>query len=158
MKKAAAALLGSMLLLLGSNAQAQTDSAQAQTVSQSEPNLIGVELLGRAFLYSVNYERNITQRFGIGVGMATWEIDNRLIGLFPMYLSVTPIGHKHRPYFTAGMTLGMRASTFYDSPTAAVGIIGAGYEYSSDRGLVIRPTLHMMFDRQNRAFWPGIMM
>src|SRR6478672_4364313 len=77
---------GLMLLLsLGS-------SAQGQTVSQGGPNFIGVELLGRAFLYSINYERYITQRFGIGVGIATWEIDNRVIGIFPLYMSVTPIG------------------------------------------------------------------
>jgi len=138
-----------LLLSLGS-------SAQAQTVSQGGPNFIGVELLGRAFLYSINYERYITQRFGIGVGIATWEIDNRVIGIFPLYMSVTPIGHKHGPYFTAGMTVGVRASTFYDSPTAALGTVGAGYQYTSDRGFVIRPTLHMIFDRQNRAFWPGI--
>jgi hypothetical protein len=139
-----------LLLSLGS-------SAEAQTVAENGPNFVGVELLGRAFLYSINYERYITPRFGIGAGLATWEINNRVIAIVPMYASVTPIGHTHSPYFTAGMTLGVRASTFYDNPTAALGTVGAGYQYISNRGFVIRPTLHVVFDRQNHAFWPGIM-
>ena len=84
-----------------------SSSAQAQTVSVNAPNFVGVELLGRAFLYSVNYERYVTPRFAVGAGVATWEISNKVTAIFPMYVSVTPIGHRHSPYLTAGMTVGV---------------------------------------------------
>ena len=38
---------------------------QAQSV-QSQRNLLGVELLGRGFLYSFNYDRMLTDRIGAG--------------------------------------------------------------------------------------------
>ena len=82
-----------LLLALGS-------SAQTQTVSYNGASFVGVELLGRAFLYSLNYERCITPRVALGAGLATWEINDRVIAIVPMYASVAPIGHKHSPYFT----------------------------------------------------------
>jgi len=48
--------------------------AHAQTGSASPSNLVGVELLGRAALYSINYERSIARPFGLGIGLATLSV------------------------------------------------------------------------------------
>jgi hypothetical protein len=132
-------------------------SAQIQTIPDIGPNFIGVELLGRAFLYSINYGRYVTTKVGIGAGMATWEVDNKVTAIIPMYMSVTPIGVRHKPYLSAGMTVGMRMSTFFNHPTAAVGTAAAGYEFTSSNGFTIRPTLNMIFDFHRGALWPGMM-
>ena len=46
---------------------------EAQPVPRNQPNLAGVELLGRGILYSVNYERYFTERVGLGGGLVVYS-------------------------------------------------------------------------------------
>jgi len=84
---------------------------------QSVPrNLFGIELLGRGALYSVNYERLLTDRIGAGGGIAVHRVSGA--GLFeasqrtttlvmPTYVSWTPVGRTDSPYLSAGVTLSL---------------------------------------------------
>src|SRR5262245_22153816 len=79
--------------------------AHAQSGSASPSKLVGIELLGRAALYSVNYERSIVRRIGLGVGLATlsgrgwWGSSTRITTMsLPMYVSSNPFGETHSLY------------------------------------------------------------
>ena len=143
-------------------------SANAQTLAGENPNVIGIELLGRAGLYSVNYERFITPRVGFGVGFAR----DTLIGgffsytrsdstLVPIYVSWTPIGDRHSIYVGAGTTVSTVKQTdlISHAPSRSWGSIGTatfGYQYRSSRGLLVRPTVSRLFTSTSGTFWPGI--
>ncbi|MFI5251324.1 MAG: hypothetical protein ACHQQQ_02735 [Bacteroidota bacterium] len=55
--------------------QAQTPIAPADTSSRSAWNNISVELLGNGFLYSLNYERMLTESFSLRGGFMTYSLD-----------------------------------------------------------------------------------
>src|SRR5688572_28406503 len=54
-------------------------------------NVVGIEILGRALLYSANYERHFN-RLGVGAGVALWSISSDTVVIVPMYASYRPIG------------------------------------------------------------------
>jgi hypothetical protein len=143
---------------------------QAQS-SQSVPrNLLGGELLGRGGLYSINYERLLTNRIGAGGGISLLSLSGG--GLFsasgstttvilPTYVSWTPVGRTHSPYLSGGFTLlTSRTREFFlgntESNVGAFGTLTAGYQYRSESGIVIRPFVsHISIDEDN-FWWPGI--
>jgi len=140
---------------------------QAQAVPR---NLMGGELLGRGVLYSINYERLLTNRIGVGGGIAVLSVSgaglfapsSRSTGLIlPTYVSWTPVGRTHSPYLAAGVTLSastadefLLGNRRYDS--FAFGTLTAGYQYRSESGIVIRPIISNIFDDRGRHWWPGI--
>ena len=135
---------------------------QAQSVQGPPRNLVGVELLGRGFLYSFNYERLLTDRIGAGGGVAYWRLFQKSATLMvPTYLSWTPVGRTHSPYLAAGVTVATSKTwefapfnTRYDS--SVFGAVTAGYQYRSERGIVIRPTVSRIVIDGDDGFWPGI--
>src|SRR5688572_5257879 len=74
--------------------------------AQQDPNLLGGEVLGRAMIYSINYERMLSPRFGTGAGVAFWGNGEENLTLIPLYLSFTPVGRRHALYAAAGATIG----------------------------------------------------
>jgi hypothetical protein len=142
--------------------------AHAQTGSASPSNLVGVELLGRAVLYSVNYERSIARRIGLGIGVATvsvrgwWISSTRTTTMFlPMYVSLNPLGDTHSLYVATGITpmLRRRTSTYEGTRffVEATHTATLGYQYrSSDSGLVIRPTINYISYDRGLILWPGV--
>jgi hypothetical protein len=130
---------------------------------QDQPNLLGVELLGRGLIYSVNYERSLTPRTGIGMGTAYWNIDKAHIAIVPLYASWNPVGDRHSLYLAAGTTLiyGREKSFLFDTPGSesaflAAGTSSVGYQYRSSGGYVIRPALNILLSRHGNIVWPGI--
>jgi hypothetical protein len=134
---------------------------KVDAVAQDQPNLVGVELLGRGLIYSVNYERNLTQRTGLGVGVAYWSIDKAHITIVPLFASWNPIGDRHSLYLAAGTTLvnGRENSFWFDNSESgfvAAATSSVGYQYRSPGGFVIRPALNILLSRHGNIAWPGL--
>lgn len=143
---------------------------QAQSAEDPPRNLIGIELLGRGALYSINYERLFTNRIGAGGGISLLSLSGSGIlspsqktttVLIPAYLSWTPVGSTHSPYLAAGLTWSSSkaqelflGNTRYGS--AAFSTITAGYQYRSERGFVLRPTVSRIVTDGDDLWWPGI--
>lgn len=143
---------------------------QAQSSPSVPRNLLGVELLGRGGLYSFNYERQLTSRIGAGAGVSVLSLSGA--GLFspsrsvttvilPTYVSWTPVGRTHSPYLSGGFTLlTSRTREFFlgntESTVGAFGTLTAGYQYRSERGIVIRPFVSNIFVDEGNFWWPGI--
>lgn len=133
-------------------------------------NLFGVELIGRGIIYSVNYERLLTDRIGAGGGISVLSVSGA--GIFgpshrsrtlivPAYLSWTPVGRAHSPYLAAGVTLSATtADEFLLGNTrvnsGAFGTFTVGYQYRSQRGIVIRPNVSQILIDGDNFWWPGI--
>ena len=142
-------------------------SLQGQSVPR---NLFGIELLGRGALYSVNYERLLTDRIGAGGGIAVLRVSGaQIFGasqrtttlVMPTYVSWTPVGRTHSPYLSAGVTLSLSHTDEYllgnkRFGSGAFGTLTAGYQYRSERGIVIRPIVSELFADGEHHWWPGI--
>ena len=150
-----------LLLLSVSTANAQTSSREAR-------NLIGLELLGRAGIYSVNYERLIKPRVGFGLGVARWSTQGCFFTcsksntvIVPLYVSWNPVGDTHSLYVAAGTTLKVSKvdrsrSTSYSADAIATATVG--YQYRSSGGFLIRPTVSRVVGPDWTAIWPGVTM
>ena len=123
--------------------------AESQPVPRGQPNLAGVELLGRGILYRMNYERYFTERVGLGGGVAAYPGGT----VVPLYLSLNPVGDRHSLYLGAGATFGF---TEDDSDARALGVASIGYQYRSSRGFVVRPFLGVVTDGNETLPWIGI--
>ena len=129
-------------------------AVEAQNL-EDRPNLGGIEFLGRGLLYSANYERYVN-RVGFGAGFASWRIDHKTIAVLPVYVSFRPIGNTHSLYLSAGATVGSQVKTLFNKPTFACATAAVGYEHLSKSGLVIRPTMNLLFNGE-ALLWPGLM-
>jgi hypothetical protein len=122
--------------------------------------LLGGEVLGRALVYSVNYERMLGARFGAGAAVAFWGNDDENLTLVPLYLSFTPVGRRHALYVAAGATLGTSNIPLFTTSTQregfAFGTATAGYQFRSSGGYIIRPVVHFLYGRNSVIVWPGV--
>ncbi|HEX4997781.1 MAG TPA: hypothetical protein VFY29_06125 [Terriglobia bacterium] len=118
-------------------------------------NTVGVEILGRALLYSANYERSFN-RIGAGAGVAVWSFGSDTAVIVPIYASFRPVGSVNSLYLAGGATVGGESRTFFDRPVTA-GTLSVGFEHRSSSGLVIRPTATYGFTRDGGIVWPGVL-
>jgi len=79
--------------------------AAADGIREERPNLIGGEIGGKAVFYNVTYERYFFNRVGIGAGAMGIGSKEGAWGLFPLYLSLVPVGNNHALYLAGGGTL-----------------------------------------------------
>jgi len=131
--------------------------------AHAEDNIVGLDVLGRGALYSVNFERMSHLRVGGGGGIGFLSIDHQRSFIFPLYVSALPFGKTNSLYVSSGATIGFsNIDLFSSSPgpysTAVAGTVTGGYQHTSSSGFVIRPTLTMFYNRSS-AFccWPGLM-
>lgn len=117
------------LVILGAITLASL-GVRAEGVRERRPNLISVELGGRAGIGSVQYERYFSNRFGVGVGGMSWGSAG---GVMPVYISTIPTGNVHSLYLSAGGTI------FWDSDGGGVlPALSIGYQHQSDSGFFLR--------------------
>ena len=130
------------------------NSAQAQSRT-ALPNDVGVELLGKAVLYSFSYQRMVTPSVGLQAGLAAW---NNLAGVF------IPLGGKFyfvpknaSPFLTGGVVVvtGQFDSGPIDTDIA-FGYAGFGFEYRSTAGFLFRGTAYGLFFDGEFVIWPGL--
>jgi len=135
-------------------------TAEAQPLSGDKPNVVSVELLGRAGVYSVNFERYLHPKIGVGAGVAYWGIGDGTLVVVPLYVAANPIGKTHSPYLAAGWTLGVFSDLFgtsRDLSSTGVGTLTAGYQFRSSSGFILRPTVNLFYRVGTSLVWPGVM-
>lgn len=125
---------------------------------EKRPNLVSGELGGRALIYSANYERYITNQFGIGVGGMGAATGAGGFALFPLYVSFIPVGEIHSLYLSAGATVAAGTSNWDEIESIWFGTVAIGYQYQAEGGFVVRPTVNLMYRESGFLVWPGITM
>jgi hypothetical protein len=128
--------------------------------SQEDRNMLGGEALGRAMAYSVNYERTLGARFGVGAGATFWGNGDENLTLIPVYVSATPVGRRHALYLAVGATIGTTNIPLFTYSTGregfALGTATVGYQFRSSRRYIIRPVVHYIYGSNSGMFWPGV--
>ena len=93
------ALTASILLL--------PSEGRATGIRERQPDIVSGELLGRAPLLSVWYELYLTSNIGIGGGIGYLPVileGDKEMWSVPLYLLIIPVGDKHSPCLSAGVT------------------------------------------------------
>ena len=133
------------LLLL---AFASTTHAQDQP--RSDANQFGIELGGQSLLAGFTYERSVTERLGLGFGLGSVL----LAATYPLYVSWTPVGDRHRLYLGAGVTVIDGGG--FERPIETARMMTVGYQHRSKSGFIVRPTVSFPSGKDAPRYWVGI--
>jgi hypothetical protein len=156
-----------LISICASGAIAQTDSSHADA-NTTASNAVYLEVGGPAILYSINYDRMISTRFGFRVGLSnipssSYIEDGVLNTLtFPVFLNWFPGASSHSSYgveFDAGLVI--QSGKFildYPDITAQGSFlsVGVGYRYQPpDGGFLLRLMLTPLFFSDQTFVWCG---
>jgi hypothetical protein len=130
-------------------------------------NTISAELGGKGILYTVYYERMLSDRLSANIGFSQWRLElfwSTDLLLVPVFLTWYPVGDEHHLYIDAGAEyirfshVGLfdlfevegEAHTF-------AGVFGAGYAYrSNDGGLCLKVGPMAFVGSGGGAMWAGL--
>jgi hypothetical protein len=151
-------LLICILLLLSAPARAAGEPGSAL----DHPNRFAFELLGRGFIGSFAYERQLSQRFsgGLGLGFFPGQLgDSNDALMVPVYVNYDFTDDQRGVYAFGGVDVmlvypyGGGNGNFVNFVNERVmPIWGGGYEYLSDSGFLFRVGLSFFFIIP----WPGL--
>ena len=129
----------------------------AAQVREQRPNLVGGELLGRGIALTLNYERFLTNEFGVGAGIMAFGTNDDFVGIIPVYASAA-LGDVHALYLSLGTTVFVGTGSVDDDfdDSEAVGSFAIGYQFQSEGGFFVRPLFTTLFDSGTYFVWPGI--
>ncbi|MBN1163534.1 MAG: hypothetical protein JXB45_03070 [Candidatus Krumholzibacteriota bacterium] len=129
---------------------------QGENIRETRPTMVYGELGGRGILYSVNFERYLTPNFGIGAGGMGFGNDEGAVGLFPLFVSIIPVGDIHSLYLSAGTTAAAGSANWDEIESVWLGTFSAGYQFQSESGIMVRATLNMIYKGENWLIIPGV--
>jgi hypothetical protein len=148
-----AALLGLAAILLA------PPTVAAEGVRERHPNLVGGELMGRGFVLTVNYERFLTNHFGLGGGVMAIGTTESVVGIMPLYASFLA-GNTHSLYLSAGGAFLGGGGSVQDYESTWIMQGSVGYQFQSEGGFFVRPlfTFNKATEGSGGGFlvWPGI--
>ncbi|HEV8382296.1 MAG TPA: hypothetical protein VGQ29_11955 [Gemmatimonadales bacterium] len=155
--------LGATVLLCATVAQGYAQGAPTTLTRATMRNDFGVEVLGKALLYSFSYQRMVGTSFGLEAGFAAFgggsASGSSTIAFFPLSAKVYLFPKNGSLYLTGGAVL-ITASTnsgpFSDNAAAFYGDVGLGFEARSRSGFVFRSTLYGLFGGGSYFIWPGV--
>ena len=139
-------------------------SFQSSTIAQSRtelPNDFGIELLGKAALYSFSYQHMFGNHFGLEAGLSALgggsSGDNTLIFFVPLGARLYIAPKNGSPFATGGFVVltGSTDSGPLDK-TETYGYAGFGFEFRSMGGFVFRGTAYGLIIDEGFFIWPGL--
>ena len=154
--------IGVAILLCAAVPQGHAQGAAKTLVRATMPNDLGIELLGKALLYSFSYQRMLGTTFGLEAGLGALgsggTSTSTTIVFVPLSAKVYLIPKDGTLYLTGGAVL-VTASTSsgpFDSATDFYGDVGLGFEFRSPGGFLFRGTAYGLFAGGSYFIWPGI--
>ena len=155
--------LGATVLLCATVAQGHAQGAPTTLTRATLRNDFGVELLGKALIYSFSYQRMVGTTLGLEAGLAAYgggaASGSTTLAFFPLGAKVYLFPKNSSLYLTGGAVL-VTASTnsgpFSDNAAAFYGDAGLGFEVRSPGGFVFRGTVYGLFGGGGYFIWPGV--
>ncbi len=154
--------IGAAVLLCAAVSQGQAQGTAKPLVRATMPNDVGIELLGKALIYSFSYQRMLGTTLGLEAGLGALgggsSSSNTTIAFFPVSAKVYLIPKDGTLYLTGGPVL-VSASTSsgpFNSATNFYGDVGLGFEFRSTGGFLFRGTAYALFADGGYFIWPGI--
>ncbi len=155
--------VGVAVLLCAAASQGHAQGAAKTLVRATMRNDVGIELLGKALIYSFTYQRMVGTTFGLEAGLGALggssSSSNSTIVFFPLSAKVYLIPKDGTLYLTGGAVLVTAAATsgpFDNSATDFYGDVGLGFEFRSPGGFLFRGTAYGLFGGGGYFIWPGL--
>jgi hypothetical protein len=134
------------------------DSIQAQSRATMK-NDFGIELLGKAALYSFSYQRMVNSKLGLQAGIAGVGGAGSGIGLFPIGAKFYFLSGNASPFLAGGIvgtTAKIETGPNDLKGSSSYGYVGPGFEFRSPTGFLFRGSLYALFAGQSFLAWPGL--
>ena len=154
--------IGAAILLCAAVSPGQAQGAAKPLVRATMRNDVGIELLGKALLYSFSYQRMVGTSLGLEAGFGalggSGSSGSTAILFFPVSAKLYLIPKDGTLYLTGGAVL-VTASTSsgpFDNATDFYGDVGLGFEFRSPGGFLFRGTAYALFADGGYFIWPGI--
>ena len=161
MRHALAALSAAILLCpMPSPGHAQ-DTARTNSRAALR-NDVGIELGGKAVIYSFSYQRMIVPALGLEAGAGALgggsSTDNTTLAFFPVSAKLYLFPRNASIYLTGGAVFATaHANTGpFDNASATYGQAGIGFEFRSSSGFLIRGTAYTLVFSGEYLIWPGL--
>jgi hypothetical protein len=126
-------------------------------------NDVGIELLGKAVLYSFSYQRMVGKSLGLEVGLGALggsaSGENTTVIFVPVSAKFYVIPKDGSLYVSGGPVLvtgAVSEGPFGDTPAEFYGHLGVGFEFRSSGGLLFRGTAYGLFGGGGYFIWPGL--
>jgi len=150
--------------LLVQTAQAVTNNTRA-----TNPSALSVELGGRGLLYSLNFDRVLSDNLAAGIGFgnvtASSSVSSQSSPVIPVYFNYYFMPEAGSFYLTGGADLITNASVMAGLVSSSAGLslsaspilvtVGAGYEYRSDAGYLVRAAAYGVYG-SSLVPWGGV--
>jgi hypothetical protein len=148
-------------------AKAPTSVAAANDNNLDSPelrrNAMSLELLGRGFLYSFDYDYMVNNDLAVGAGVSHYSISsgdsNASALIIPIYANYYFTSGKGRFFATGGANLMFASGNIGDDSkvggSGVAGVIGGGYEYRADNGFLFRAAPYVFVGKASGA-WLGL--
>lgn len=126
-------------------------------------NDVGIELLGKAVIYSFHYQRMVTTALGLEVGLGALgggsSTENTTLIFVPVGAKVYLIPKDGSLYLTGGAVLvsaTVNEGPFSDDASDFYGQVGLGFEFRSRGGFLFRGAAYGLFAEGAYFIWPGL--
>jgi len=130
--------------------------AHASSTRTEKPNAFSISFLDTLFFYSVNYDRNLTDWFGIGGGAAYVGTSNNGGALMQLYANFYPVGTETTSMLLSvgGVVSSQEFTNVSFTGDHGYGTLGVGIEYR--KNFLFRGKLNMIYSNKDFfAPWPG---
>lgn len=175
MKNGMSFLIGLLIFWVSSSGFAAPDFDSFELIggeeslpSERSNDVLSLELGGRGILYSINYDRQVTEQIRFGLGLSYFTP----VEGFPQYLDqkvfILPIYgnyyvtqmETHHFFITGGINLTFSQSRlpgFEGKDQVLVPLMGAGYEYRQSKGgIVLRAAPYIAFASKKMVLNGGL--
>jgi hypothetical protein len=154
---------GSILIVCATLWLVASPAASQDLVREKLKSDVGIELLGKALLYSFNYQYTPVKQIGLELGLGALgggdSNDNTTLIFVPFGGKFYIIPKDGTLYLAAGGVY-LNASTdtgpFDESGSTSYGYAGLGFEYRSASGLLFRGTAYGLINNGSFFIWPGL--
>lgn len=154
--------IGAAILLCVAASQSQAQGAPKPLVRATMRNDVGIELLGKAVVYSFSYQRMVGNSLGLEVAVGALggggSSTSSTLLFVPVSAKFYLIPKDGTLYLTGGAVLVSASTTSgpFDNATDFYGDAGLGFEFRSTGGFLFRGTAYVLFANGGYFIWPGL--
>jgi hypothetical protein len=132
-----------------------TAGAQSRTTLRND---FGIELLGKAALYSFSYQRMIAPALGLQAGISALggSATDATVVFIPLGGKLYLAPKDASPFLTGGVVVLSGTSDSGPIDTRTYGYAGFGFEYRSIGGFLFRGTAYGLIAGGEFFIWPGL--
>lgn len=138
--------------------------SENSSVATQRPNAVYAELLGRGALYSIGYDRSLSENWAVGGGFSYFGATSGGVSfsafILPFYGNYYFSPGPHRGFISAGVDVVVVSSSINNwggiSATGALGTLGGGYEYRGEGGFLFRAAPYVFLGQGGVRLWGGL--